>query len=294
MPPFEFNPNELHRLGRAVFSVGHAMLSDAPGARRTRRAGEGTDFMDYREYVAGDDFRKVDWSLYGRLRQVFVRLHEAPRQLSVSLLVDVSRSMNFGRQQTKLSMALRVACAMGFIALRGGDRVFAYGFSDSLIGGIGPLSGAAALPKLIQHYQKMSTGRSSDLTAAVGELRSRRRCKGLLIVISDFLNVAQVETAMSRAMAGGASVLAIQILDELDRGVGLTGDLRLRDSESGEMVDIHLDQSKLDAYQAMLGARRDQLEQFLRGRGQHYTLADTNTHYLELVGRALRSQAILR
>lgn len=294
MPAFDFNPNELQRLGRLVFAVANTALDEAPGSRRSRRVGQGTDFMDFRPYIPGDDFRRIDWNLFGRLRQLFIRLHEAPKQLSVSLLVDMSRSMEFGAPQSKMNMALRVACALAFVALRGGDRLRVHCFADELRCSIGPLTSPRALPTVVKFLQRATPGKLSDLHRAVRTLRARHQCRGLLIVISDFLNVPEVETALGLAMGGGARIMAVQILDALDRGAGLSGTLRLRDSETGELVDVQIDERTLASYQKQFEAHRQQLEDFCRRRGQNYLLADTSGNYLQLVSQALRSKAVPR
>src|SRR5689334_8515454 len=109
MGTFRFNPADLHRLNRLVFLPRVASMEHGEGMRRSRRSGDGSEFLDFRPYVPGDDVRRVDWSLYGRLRQLFIRVTESPRQLSVTLLIDTSKSMGFGSPTTKLEQAQRIA-----------------------------------------------------------------------------------------------------------------------------------------------------------------------------------------
>jgi uncharacterized protein (DUF58 family) len=310
MPAFSFNPNDLHRLNRLMFVARGAVTDETAGGHRTRKKGEGTDFLDYRPYVPGDDFRKVDWTLYGRLRQLFVRLHEAPRQLSITLLLDASQSMGFGHggvgqggvkqpgaaQEgvTKLLQAQRIASALGFIALSGGDRLFASAYSDGPSAFIGPLGGRRGLPALVRFLQKIEPGGTSDLAGAVSQLHAHGQRRGLVIVVSDFLNNIDPEKALSAILGAGGTLLAIQVLDPLDRGVGLKGNVRLRDSETGRTVDVRIDAAALARYQATFERHRAQLESFCRRHRQHYLCADTSDNYLELVCEALRSRAVLR
>jgi uncharacterized protein (DUF58 family) len=294
MPAFSFNPNDLHRLNRMRFAPGGATLESTAGGHRTRRAGEGTDFLDFRGYTNGDDFRKIDWGLYGRLRQLFVRLNEAPRQLGITLLVDSSQSMLFGKPVSKLHQAMLLACALGFIALRNSDRLYAATFADGILGNIGPLNGPRSLGALVGFFQKSAAGGGSDLLSAARQLRARRRARGIVIVLSDFLNVPRCEDALSTLIAGGSQVMAVQVLDSFDTGVGLSGSLRLRDSESGEMVDIHLDAKTLGEYQTRFEARRQQLESFCVSRRQPYIRVSTQDNYVDRVAEALRTRAVVR
>lgn len=294
MPAFTFNPNDLHCLNRLVFISGRGSFDEALGGHRSRKIGEGTDFLDFRPYTPGDDFRNVDWNVYGRLRQLFVRQHEAPRQLSVTLLVDCSRSMVFGVPGTKLQQAQRVACALGFVALRGGDRVFGVAFARQIVGWAGPLMGMRGLHNLVAMLEKAPAGGTADLLGTLQQMRARRRCRGLIIIISDFLNVSRWDEALHLALADGAQVLVVQVLDPLDRGVGLAGNLRLRDSESGQQVDVKVDPRRLAQYQQSFETAREALEDFCQHRRQYYLLADTRTNYIELVCQVLRAKAVLR
>lgn len=294
MPGFTFNPNDLHRLNRLVFVAGGAVLEETGGTHRTRKAGEGTDFLDFREYTPGDDFRKVDWLLYGRLRQLFVRLHEAPRQLSVTMLIDASRSMGFGSPISKLHQAQRIACGLGFVALRAGERLLGTAFADGIKAEVGPLTGAPALPKLVKFLGRCEGAGKSDLLTAVNALRARRRCRGLVVILSDFLNIPQCEAAVSAVLAGGGRVCCIQILDPLDRGAGLEGNVRLRDSESGTLVDVKVDDRIRTQYRQRFEEGRLAFEQFLLRRRQQYLQASTADSYLEVVCEAVRSRTVGR
>lgn len=290
MPPFTFNPDDLQRLNRLVFAA-RGRTSDATGARRSRKAGDGIDFLDFRSYASGDNVRQIDWNVYGRTRQLFVRLRESPRQLSVTLLLDASKSMQFGAPITKFEQAQRLACALGFIAMRGGDRVYAHSFAEYPSPGIGPLTGARGLPSLVNFLQDIQLGGTSDLTAAIQSLRASRKDRGLIIILSDFLNVQHPQTILP---ASGGTILSIQILDPLDRGQGLSGNLQLRDSETGHRVEVKIDDKTLHRYQAAFDKSRQELESRSTGPQRHYLCAWTGDSYLDLVCQVLRAKAVVR
>jgi uncharacterized protein (DUF58 family) len=277
-----------------MFMVDRLRFDVSQGGHRTSQAGEGLDFLDYRPYSPGDDVRKVDWNLMGRLRQLFVRLNETPKQLSINILIDGSRSMQFGSPVTKFCQAQRIACGLGFVALQSGDRVFPGVFADGLKSFVGPLSGKASLPPLVRCLQNATVGGCSELLTTAMQLRSRQRHRGLTILLSDFLNIRGIEEATSVILGGGGRVLAIQVLDKIDRGLGLEGRLRIRDSESGKSVDINIDQKVRSAYQSAFELRRQQLERHFVRLRQNYLLANTAENYLELICQAMRSKAIIR
>jgi uncharacterized protein (DUF58 family) len=294
VPEFEFHPNELHRLGRLMLALRSARLDVSSGGHRAAIAGEGIDFLDFRPYTPGDDFRRIDWNLFGRLGQLFVRLNETSRQLAVSLLIDSSQSMLFGIPVTKLQQAQLVACGLGFMALKNGDRVNVVTFADGIIGRAGPMSGVRSLPSLVKFLQKSPAGGPSDLLTACKQLRSRRQHRGLVVIISDFLNVSKCQEALSTILAGGGKVLVIQILDNLDRGIGLKGSVRLRDSESGQLVDVHINDEMRSAFQLRFETHRRQLEDYCLHHQQNYVQALTSDNYLELISSVMRAKAVVQ
>src|SRR5213079_1631560 len=96
--------------------------SSTRGERRSRARGQSVEFADYRTYVPGDDFRYLDWNLFGRLEKLFLKLYEEERELPVTVFLDASESMTFGEPR-KFDFARQVAAAVGYVALCGFDRV---------------------------------------------------------------------------------------------------------------------------------------------------------------------------
>jgi len=107
--------------------------SSAKGERRSRARGQSVEFADYRNYVAGDDFRYLDWNLYGRLERLFLKLYEEERELPVRIFLDASESMTFGEPR-KFDFARQVAAAIGYVALCGFDRVSVIPFPNAELG----------------------------------------------------------------------------------------------------------------------------------------------------------------
>src|SRR3989442_5623128 len=115
-------PELLHRLEQFQLLAARRAKSSAKGERRSRARGQSVEFADYRTYVPGDDFRYLDWNLYGRLERLFLKLYEEERELPVRIFLDASESMTFGDPR-KFDFARQVAAAVGYVALCGFDRV---------------------------------------------------------------------------------------------------------------------------------------------------------------------------
>src|SRR6266705_6508597 len=122
-------PELLRRLEQFQLLAARRAKSSAKGERRSRARGQSVEFADYRTYTHGDDFRYLDWNLYGRLERLFLKLYEEERELPVRIFLDASESMSFGTP-IKFDFARQVAAAIGYVALCGFDRVSVIPFPE--------------------------------------------------------------------------------------------------------------------------------------------------------------------
>src|SRR6187200_2988415 len=110
------------------------------GERRSVRRGQSVEFADYRNYSAGDDLRQLDWNVYARLERLFVKLFVEEEDVTVHILVDASRSMDYG-EPNKLDAARRAAAALGYLGLAGMDRVSIAFLGDGRATALKPMRG---------------------------------------------------------------------------------------------------------------------------------------------------------
>src|SRR5271155_6140175 len=122
-------PELLRRLEQFQLLASRRAKSSARGERRSRARGQSVEFADHRNYVPGDDFRYLDWNLYGRLDRLFLKLYEEERELPVRIFLDASESMGFGEPR-KFDFARQIAAAVGYVALCGFDRVTVVPFPE--------------------------------------------------------------------------------------------------------------------------------------------------------------------
>src|SRR5277367_6671368 len=123
-------PELLRRLEQFQLLAARRAKSTSRGERRSKARGQSVEFADHRNYVAGDDFRYLDWNLYGRLDRLFLKLYEEERELPVRIFLDASESMTFGEPR-KFDFARQIAAAVGYVALCGFDRVSVIPFPDN-------------------------------------------------------------------------------------------------------------------------------------------------------------------
>src|SRR5437899_398388 len=142
------------------------------GERKSKRKGQSVEFMDFRNYVVGDDLRFLDWNLYGRLDRLFIRLFLEEEDLHFYILLDNSLSMDFG-SPSKLHYAKQVAAALAFIGLVNMDRVVIEAFNDRLTQSMPAVRGRRSLWRLMDFLQKIDSAGPSDLKRAMRSCSSK-------------------------------------------------------------------------------------------------------------------------
>src|SRR2546430_2082867 len=135
------------------------------GERRSKRRGQSVEFADYRNYVVGDDLRFIDWNIYARLEKLFLKMFLEEEDLNITVMVDVSKSMDFGTP-TKALYAKRVAAAMAYIGLCNLDRVNMYAYSDRLVGELPGLRSRRMMQRVVRFLREVPIEGVSQLTPA--------------------------------------------------------------------------------------------------------------------------------
>ncbi len=163
------------------------------GPHRSRFRGTGVEFADYREYTPGDDIRLVDWKVFARSDRHYVRLYDAERNLLTYLIVDKSGSMDFSgaltKTPSKLDFAGRLAAALGYMVIREGDEVGLSLADEKLHSHLPPGSSWIQFNRVLDHLSRTSSAGRTDLGACLRDLFTRIRRRGVLVVLSDFLDV---------------------------------------------------------------------------------------------------------
>ncbi len=265
------------------------------GERRSKRKGQSVEFADYRPYVAGDDLRFIDWNLYARLDRLFLRLFMEEEDLSVSVLLDVSRSMDWG-DPNKLTYGKRLAAALGYIGLVNYNRVHLFSFADTLVDRLPNLRGRRPIPQVLSFLRSLGPREAGGLAAACKRFALVQRQKGVVIVVSDFLDKGDLSAALRYLAEDRYDVYAIQLLapQEVDPTKGdIIGDLRLEDCEDGQVTEVSVSPALLNRYQANLQAYCQYVKQQCQRRGIAYMLSDTSIPFDALVLRYLREKGLL-
>lgn len=288
MSRWVLTPEELRLVERLRLQPRRAFGGRVRGERLTRAKGTSIEFSDYREYTEGDDLRHLDWSVLARLDQTIVKTYQDEEDLAVHLLVDDTASMTFG-EPSKLNTAQRMACALGHIALMGGDAVFPRSLTGQG-GSRGALRGRVSYPRLADWAQSLGpTSSSVNLAKGLRAFASSSARLGLVIVLSDGLD-PDCQTALRAIAARGHEVWMLQILSRLETDPDLEGDLRLVDAETQSAVEITANRGTLRAYQENLRRHSETLADACRRGGGRHAQMLTETSLSGLVKNVWRRE----
>src|SRR5262249_31686760 len=244
-------------------------LGRMKGERRSKRKGQSVEFADYRNYVIGDDLRHLDWNLFGRLEKLFIRLFMEEEDLHFYLLLDNSLSMGFGTP-TKLHYARQVAAALGFIGLVNLDRVVIEAFNDRLTQSMPAARGRRSLWRVLDFLQKVEPAGPSDLRRALRTFSLKCSGKGVVVLLSDFMDKGGYQDALRYLVAGQLDIYVIHILSQEENEPELVGGLKLVDAEDEDVAEVTVSAPLLKRYKQNLAAYRGALNEFCTRRGIAY------------------------
>ncbi len=288
-----FDDAFLHKLEQLELLARKIFRGLLRGERTTSRRGRGLEFSDFRHYWPGDDFRHIDWNIFSRLDQLFLKLHASEEDVTLHLIVDTSASMAFG-EPSKFDHARRLAAALGYIGLNNLDRVAVSAFAEALGAGFPPTKSRQHLARLLAYLANLHCAGSTRFGTALRDFAARTRSPGLVILISDLLGLGQTQDGIEALRHGGHDVVVIQLLAESEIEPPLDGALQLVDAETGEELEVTVDPELRRRYQQRLEQELQEIESFCRRRGVEYFRASTAIGFEDVVLKYLRRGTHLR
>jgi uncharacterized protein (DUF58 family) len=289
-------PELLRQLEQFQLLASRRTRSSLKGERHSRARGQSVEFADYRDYVAGDDFRYLDWNLYGRLDRLYLRLYEEERELPVTVFLDASESMTFGNPP-KFDCARQIAAAIAYVALCGFDRVAIHCFPDQAVpaavrSALRSVRGKQSATPLLRDLGRLTAGGTAAFSETLRHRALQTRHAGLAIVLSDFLDPTGYEPGLTALLGRGFQVSAVQILAPEELEPSAYGDLRLVDSETGAIQEVSFGKYRLKAYQQSVEKFCARLRNFCQVRGIHFFRTSSDTALEQLLLRQLRQAEI--
>ncbi|MCI8413601.1 MAG: DUF58 domain-containing protein [Clostridia bacterium] len=241
------------------------------GKHLVRTYGQTVEFADYREYMLGDDIRRIDWNLYSRFEKFFLKLFTDERQMHVQIFLDCSASMGKANPN-KAAYAIGTAAALGFLAVHNMDKVsFKLIKGDKAEDPFGTIVGKRSFFRAISELENVEFADSADIGAAVTGCPNMGSNDGLTVIISDFFTESDWKKAVDYLCYKHRQVLLLQVLAPEEVDPAYTGRVNLIDAESVDLADvknmkIKITRSMQLAYEEALHAFRDELKSFCVSR----------------------------
>ncbi|TMD73722.1 MAG: DUF58 domain-containing protein [Chloroflexi bacterium] len=283
-------PSLLRRLEGLAVLVRRAVKGQMGGERRSMSRGRSPEFADFRNYTPGDDYRLIDWNAYARLDRFMLRLFVAEEELPLSLFVDLSGSMDWGRPN-KAVTAQRLAGAIAYVALASLDRVRLTVFAGGPTSGGAPTRGRHSAQGLFARIQSFPTGGPTDYSRLVSPI-SRQR-PGMTVLITDGLGPSPIEPAITALQLARQEGAVLQLLAPQEITPDWTGDARLKDAETGIEREFTATPATQAAYRTALARRTDEIEKVSRRRGLRFVRLTTDQPVEDMVQRTLRRVGLL-
>lgn len=270
--------------------VGHVAAD-----RLSKKFGVGLEFADYRPYNPGDDLRYIDWFAYARRGDLLIKLFAEEQAAQIYFVVDGSRSMSVGQPQ-KLFYAKKIAAALGYIALANLDPVTIVSFDVAMREGARMFEGRGQLQPMLRTLDAITAdGHATDLGNTMRQFVQRyvgRR--GLVVMISDFLDQAGYEETIRLLHYHRFDLLAIHVADRDEVEPGFSGDVELIDSESGHRTLVQMTPGLIATYKERRAAHYANLAHLCRALRRSYLEVVTDTPFETLIFEIFRRREFIK
>ncbi len=260
--------------------------------RRTMQLGSGIEFSDHREYATGDDLRYLDWNVYARHGDLLLKRFQEEQDLHVYLMVDCSRSMEFG-DPPKFDLARQLTAALAYIALADLDRIAVVAYANDIISEFPVTRGKARILALMKYLESLATvGTDTNLSKAVQGLLHRGTRNGLVVVLSDLFDQNGFARGFDQLRSRRFEAHVLQLHDPKEADPKLLGDAELEDVENGSIRMVTINERMLRRYKQLFTDHQTSVRDYCRRYGLSCTQSPSIVPFDELVMTMMRSAAI--
>ena len=269
------DPAVLSRIGNLELLARTVVDGFLQGIHRSPHLGMSLDFAEHREYMRGDDIRRIDWRLFARTDRFYVKLFEAETAADFVVALDISKSMSFGTHSvTKLDYARYLTAALCFFSQKQRDRVGLATFDHEIVDYVPPST--RHLQLILHTLARAEPGRPGMLRDPLMRLGDNLHHRGILLVISDFYEEPeQVIDSVRHLRARGHDVIVFHLLDPAELEFPFESAASFRDMESAEMIPIVPDELVAE-YRARISEHTRELTRLFTGSRIDYSVLDTS------------------
>ncbi len=282
----------LERLERLTIHWQKSFAGLVGGHNASRFAGPGQEFLDHRNFHHGDDLRAVNWRAYLRLEKLFLKMFQVEPRVPVRMLVDLSASMT-AHGGVKFDYARKLAAALCYVGLVRLDSIEIHGLTNRLSQRILSTGGRHRIPSVMDALAALEPGGRTDYLAVVREFISMYSQRGVVIILSDFLDDAGCEKALQYLADFGHELMLLQLWAEEDRTPPWLGELDLRDAETGAALKVDFDEEARMRYTRAFDEYADSLQRLaLRSGGRYAGISTTQPLESVIFGDLIKMRGI--
>ncbi len=253
-------PEATGRIRRLELLARRTVEGFMSGMHRSPYFGQSVEFLQHRQYVAGDDLRHIDWKVWGRQDRLVIKQFEEETNFRLHMLVDTSASMNYGKDdQNKYEYAAAIAACLAYLAGLQQDAAGLYTFDAKVRSSLPSRTGRTQLSRILSVLDGPSQQRETDLAAAVREVIATIPRRGVVCVISDLLGVDNLLDGLRMLRQRGHDVIVFHLLHRDEVEFPFTGATRFEGLEGIEHLNCNpraLREGYLEALQAFLEQTR--------------------------------------
>lgn len=277
-------------LSRLQLRMSHKSSLNMSGSRKSVQKGISAEFSDFREYMPGDDLRRMDWNVYARLDKLYIREYMEEKEAVVSVLIDTSASMDYGAK-SKAELAGELAAVVSFLALNNMDRLILcdmqnMGRSMSVSGG------RNGFAKALKWLERLEFSGEADMLSAAEQMRYRG--PGVTVIISDFLHSdmlaenGRYEKLLQYLNYRRQRPVILHTLAEEELHITLEGTLNLIDCETEAKLRLTMDAKAIESYERELKRLVERMRKGCAADRGAYVLCDTGKDKNQLIFEDLR------
>ena len=286
-----FSSDFFRQLESLTLSERRAFIGSSFGTHISPRRGQGLEFADFRPYTIGDDFRHIDWKMYGRSERLYVKEFRAEQSVNVLIALDISASMNHPDDPTKFQLAKDLALSLAYIALAAGDLVTIVPIGDHR-----PLrlKQKREFARALSYLDKIVPGKQVDLPNSLSKSLSQLRYPGRCFIISDFFfALEESEKKFESLLNRNFEFNALQVLSPLELDLSYDGSFRLEDVESGEQLELSLSPDLKRQYATALQRFTDNLKRIFKKKGVPFVGISSEQSFKELLFKVFPKAGLL-
>jgi uncharacterized protein (DUF58 family) len=276
----------LEKLERLTLHWRKSFTGAIGGRRPSRFSGPGQEFLDHRNFHQGDDLRAVNWRAYMRLEKLFLKMFQIEPRIPVRLLLDVSASMGTGGG-AKFEYAQRLTAALSYVGLVRLDTIHLQPFHDRLLESFICSGGRHRFQPAVRYLSSLSPSGTTNYMQVAKQFANNYPQRGLLLVISDFLDGEDACRPLQYLAELGHELLLIQLWSKEDREPSWDGQVELTDAETGDYIELSLDSDARAAYTRAFDGYAMQLTDVANRNGGRYVPLSIETSLEEAIFSSL-------